>query len=63
MEVPREADSNEFLIGHLISFFSLSSLCVIYFRGRLVRIQTQKRFFLVFLLSVEVLLEADRHEF
>jgi hypothetical protein len=43
--------------------FSLSSLCVIYPRGWSVRIKTQKMFFLVFLLSVEALLEADPDEF
>jgi hypothetical protein len=40
-------------------FLSLSSLCVTYPRWRSVRLKTQKLFFLVFLLSVEALLEAD----
>ena len=41
----------------------LSSLCVIYPRERSVSIKTQKRFFLVFLLSVKAPLEADPNEF
>ncbi len=43
-------------------FLSLSSLCVIYPGERSVHIKT-KKFFLVFLLSVEALLEADPIEF
>ena len=54
----------KFDLGHL-KFFShiLSSLCVIYPRERSVSIETQKRFFLVFLLSVKAPLEADPNEF
>ncbi len=52
------------LIKNIFLFYlSLSSLCVIYPKGRSVRIKKQKRFFLVFLLSVEALLEADANEF
>jgi hypothetical protein len=48
-----------------ISLFShiLSSLCVVYPRGRSFSIKTLKRFYLAFLLSVEALLEADPNEF
>jgi hypothetical protein len=42
---------------------SLSSLCVFYPGGRSDCLKTQNKFFLVFLLSVEALLEADPIEF
>jgi hypothetical protein len=47
------------------SFFSLSlsSLCVFYSTGRSHCIKSQNKFFLVFLLSVEALLEAVPKEF
>jgi hypothetical protein len=52
-----------FYFGHFLFSHGLSSLCVIYPRGRSVRIKHRKRFFLVFLLSVEAILEADPNEF
>ena len=41
----------------------LMRYCVIYPRERSVRIKTQKRFFLVFLLSLKALLQTDPNEF
>ena len=48
-----------FDLNHFPFFsLSLSSLCVFYPRGRSDYIKSQNKFFLVFLLSVEALLEA-----
>ena len=53
--------------GHFtffLIFFLLSVKSEIYLRGKSVSVNTkQKRFFLVFLLSVEALLEVDPNEF
>ncbi len=58
------ADPNEFWSGTFYVFsHNLSSLCVIYPRERSLALKLHKRFFLVFLLSVEEILEANPNEF
>ncbi len=64
VEVLLETDPNEYNFGNFpyYSYFFFS-LCKIHIRRKSDRIKTQNRFFLVFLLSVDSLLEADPIEF
>ena len=63
VEVLLETNPNEFDFGNFPYYSFFFSLCKIPSRRRSVRIKTQNRFFLVFLLSVDSLLEADPIEF
>ncbi len=60
MEVLLETDPNEFEFGNFTYYSYFSSLCVKYPQEKVSpHKKTQNRFFLVFLLSVDSLLEAD----
>jgi hypothetical protein len=63
VEVLLETDPYEFDFGNFHIILIFPSLCVKYPQRKSVCINTQNRFFLVFFLSVDSLLEADPIEF